>query len=171
MNEEVWKDIKGYEGLYQVSNLGRIKSLIFWSNVNKKFYPRKKIMKLGKNKQGYLVVVLCKNKIQTGKNVHRLVAEAFIPNINNLPEVNHKDENPSNNRVDNLEWCDHRYNINYGTRGKKAIQYDLQGNFIKEWNSAKEASDKLGISANSICSCRSGKLNSAGGYKWKYKKQ
>ena len=141
---------------------------MFYNNVHNKYYKRDKIMKLGTNYQGYKTIILCKNKIQTGKNVHRLVAEAFIENPYNLEEVNHKDENPSNNNVDNLEWCSHKYNINYGIRGKKTIQYDLQGNKIKEWNSAKEASDKLVISANSICSCRAGKLKMAGGYIWTY---
>lgn len=169
MELEEWRDIKDYEGLYQVSNLGRVKSLIFWSNVHKKFFKREKIMKFGRNKQGYLTVVLCKDKIQTGKNVHRLVAEAFIPNPRKLQEINHKDENPSNNCVDNLEWCTHKYNINYGIRGKKVIQYDLKGNKIKEWNSAVEASKKTKICAGSICKCRSGSYKTAGGYIWKYK--
>lgn len=154
--------------MYQVSNLGRVKSLVFYSNVHKKYYKRDKIMKTGKNYQGYKTIILCKEGIQTGKNVHRLVAEAFIENPYNLKEINHKDENPSNNNVENLEWCSHKYNVNYGVRGKKAIQYDLKGNKIKEWNSAKEASDKLGISINSICSCRAGKLKTAGGYIWTY---
>ena len=113
--EEIWKDIEGYEGLYQVSNLGRVKS-----------FPRKgthttkeRILKLTKSNKNYVIVILKNNYIQKAKSVHRLVAEAFIPNPNNLPQVNHKDENKLNNKVDNLEWCDNIYNCNYGTRNKR----------------------------------------------------
>lgn len=155
-------------GLYEVSNKGRVRSLMFWSNVHKKSYERIKIMKFGRNSQGYCTVVLSKNKVEKGMNVHRLVAEAFIPNPNKYKEVNHKDENPSNNCVENLEWCTHKYNINYGIRGKKAVQYDLQGNKIKEWNSAKDASEALGIQPTAICCCRSGRIKTAGGFKWTY---
>ena len=160
--------LKVMNGFYEVSNKGRVRSLIFWSNVHKRNYKRIKIMKFGKNALGYCTVILSRNKVEIGKNIHRLVAEAFIPNPKNLPEVNHIDENPSNNCVENLEWCTHKYNINYGIRGKKAIQYDLQGNKIKEWNSAKEASDFLNIKPTAICSCRSGKRKTAGGFKWTY---
>ena len=108
-----WKDIPGYEGLYQVSNLGEIKSL------NYRNTGKEKIIKPRKNKGGYLRVVLCKNGKQKDFLVHRLVAIAFIPNHNNYNQVNHKDENPSNNNVNNLEWCTSKYNSNYGNRNKK----------------------------------------------------
>ena len=108
-----WKDIPGYEGLYQVSNLGEIKSL------NYRNTGKEKIIKPRKNKGGYLRVVLCKNGKQKDFLVHRLVAVAFIPNHNNYNQVNHKDENPSNNNVNNLEWCTSKYNSNYGNRNKK----------------------------------------------------
>lgn len=168
MKKKYGKTLKDMNGLYQVSNLGRVKSLVFWSNVHKKFYKREKIMKLGKNEQGYQTVVLCRNKVQTGKNIHRLVAEAFIENPYNLQEVNHKDENPSNNKVNNLEWCDHKYNINYGSRGRRIDQYDLENNFIQTWKNAGEASRNLNISENSIRYVCRHKLNKAGNFIWRY---
>lgn len=155
-------------GLYEVSNKGRVRSLRFWSNVHKKSYERIKIMKFGKNALGYCTVILTRNKIKTGKNVHRLVAEAFIDNPNNYNEVNHIDENPSNNCVENLEWCSHKYNINYGNRGRKISQYTLQGEFVKEWKSAGEAGRETKISENSIRYVCRGLLNKAGNFIWRY---
>lgn len=109
---EIWRDIPNYEGLYQISNLGRVKSL----NFNKT-----KIRKT-QSKKRYITVNLSKDGKTKYYLVHRLVAEAFIPNPNNYPCVNHKDENPSNNHVDNLEWCTHEYNMSYGTRSKRVIE-------------------------------------------------
>ena len=139
---EVWKPIKGYENLYEVSNLGNIKSLsreIITSN-NKKYFTKCKILKKDISNKGYYRVIFKINKKSKHYSVSRLVAEAFIPNPNNLPCVNHKDENPLNNCVSNLEWCTHKYNMNYGTRNQrisknkrnkeKINQYDLQGNYI-----------------------------------------
>lgn len=105
---EQWKDIENYEGLYQVSDEGRVR------NISKNPY---KLMKPHYNQRGYLLVALSKNGLPLHKLVHRLVAEAFIPNPNNLPQVNHKDEKKDNNQVLNLEWCDNKYNSRYGTRG------------------------------------------------------
>lgn len=105
MNNEIWKDIEGYEGLYQISNKGRVKS----------FHGKGRIMKLGTHPLGYKLATLTKDGEQNTKQVHRLVAQAFIPNPENLPVINHKDENPSNNNVKNLEWCTQKYNLNYGT--------------------------------------------------------
>jgi hypothetical protein len=107
--QEVWKDVEGYEGYYQVSNLGRVKSLILF----------KKILKPYPDKDGYFQVVLYRNKTRRLKRVHRLVAQAFIPNENNLPIINHKDEDKANPRMDNLEWCTVRYNSSYGNRVEK----------------------------------------------------
>ena len=105
--EEIWKDIEGYEGLYQISNLGRV-----WS-VRKEIYRKPTIV------SGYYGVSLTKDGQFDIFTIHRLVAKAFIPNPLNLPQVNHKDENKLNNRVDNLEWCTAKYNSNYGSRNSK----------------------------------------------------
>ena len=101
---EEWKEIPGYEGLYEVSNMGNVRNI-----------RRNTLLRLSKDCYGYTQVSLYKNSIRTGLRVHRLVAQAFLSNPDNLPQVNHKDEDKSNNRVDNLEWCDSKYNLNYGT--------------------------------------------------------
>ena len=111
--KEEWRDIKGYEGKYQVSNLGRVKSL----NYNRT--GKENILSSTPDKGGYLIVNLYKKGKRRGFSVHKLVALHFIPNLNNFSEVNHKDENKSNNCVENLEWCDRKYNVNYGTRNKR----------------------------------------------------
>ena len=114
---EVWRDIKGFEGLYQVSNLGRIKSLPRFVRCKQGAFrkTRERIMVVIPDKKGYCSVTLCKPNIQERWLVHRLVAQAFIPNPLGLKLINHKDENPLNCCVENLEWCTHKYNINYGT--------------------------------------------------------
>lgn len=111
---EEWRKIVGYEGLYEVSSLGRVRSLDKYDSINR-FYEGR-ILKLFADRLGYLSVVLYSNSKRKHYLVHRLVAEAFILNPDNLPQVNHRDENPSNDNVDNLEWCDGKYNVNYGTR-------------------------------------------------------
>lgn len=116
--KEIFKDILGYEGLYQVSNLGNVKSM--YTN---------KILSAATKKRGYQYVNLYKDKLSKMHQIHRLVATAFIPNPNNLPIVNHKDEDPTNNKAENLEWCTHTYNINYGTATKKIRQSRLGNNF------------------------------------------
>ena len=165
MNKEVWKDIKGYEGKYQVSNLGRVKSLI--DNQGKQ-----RTMILKQSCEKYCKVTLLKNSKQKRFRVHRLVAEAFIPNPNNYLYINHKDENPKNNVVDNLEWCTMAYNNTYGHRlknvCKKVGQYDLQGNLIKVWNSFMDIQRELGFSNSSINSCCKGRRKTAGGFIWRY---
>ena len=107
---EEWRDIEGYEGLYQVSNEGRVR------NISKNPY---KMMKPHYNQRGYCQVALSKNNKYIMAAIHRLVAKAFIPNPSNLPQVNHKDEKKDNNIVENLEWCDNKYNSRYGTRGER----------------------------------------------------
>lgn len=171
--EEIWKDIQGYEGKYQISNLGRVKSLNYHRSCKEGF------IKMHDNKHGYLCVSL------NGKmfGVHRLVSQAFIENPENLPQVNHIDENKYNNCVSNLEWCDSKYNNNYGThiqRGlltriinnrktapKKIDQYSLDGKFIKTWNSGTELV-KCGFHQGNICNCCNGQRKTSKGYIWKY---
>ncbi|MBO6272866.1 NUMOD4 motif-containing HNH endonuclease [bacterium] len=118
--QEVWKDVEGYVGFYQVSNFGRVKScarkISAGEGSNHKYNTLTERL-LSLNSSGkYCQVIMCKNGIAKAKTVHRLVAEAFIPNPNNLPCVNHKDENPLNNCVDNLEWCTYKYNNEYNNR-------------------------------------------------------
>lgn len=151
---EEWKDIEGYEGLYQVSNEGRVKSLhreIIYKDGRKKTIPEKILHNLLSD-LGYYHVMLSKNGIPKRYKVHRLVAKAFIPNPNNLLIINHKDENPKNNAVNNLEWCTQGYNVRYGTMiersrktqlnredlSKKVGQYTLDGCLLETFKSASE---------------------------------
>lgn len=170
MKTEVWKPVLGYNSLYEVSSLGRVRSL-----------PRRgttgRILKPAKVRKGYLQVLLCKDGTEKWHKVHRLVAQAFIPNPNNYPCVNHRDENPENNCVDNLEWCDYSYNNTYGTRIKKILakttkpilQIDSCGNIIKEWSSNREVCRVLGYNTGSLSMCCNGKRKTAYGFFWKYK--
>lgn len=158
----MWKDIINYEGKYKINKCGDIYSM----RTNKLIKPV--------IRNNYLAVGLwCNGKVQM-KSVHRLVAEAFIPNPDNLPYVNHINENKTDNRVENLEWCDAKYNANYGTRNKKisgynsqsVAQYDLNGNFIKKFDSIKEAAEELGKSDYSIRACLYGKYKTGHNYIW-----
>ena len=115
---EEWKNIIGYEGLYEVSNKGNVRNV-----------RRNTLLKLSKNNYGYINVYLYKNGIRTGFRVHRLVALTFIPNPDNLPQVNHKDEDKNNNSVDNLEWCDHKYNVNYGHRTENSLNTRVKNGY------------------------------------------
>lgn len=168
--KEIWKDIEGYEGLYKISNMGNVKSL------NYNHTGKEGILKNYKDTGGYLFIGLFKDGKRKNCIIHRLVAEAFIPNPDNLPEVNHKDENKSNNRADNLEWCSRQYNNTYNDRAKKAgkkiskpvIGINKVSGLILEFPSAMEAERKLGVSNSSIIQCCKGKKNSAGGFYWKY---
>lgn len=176
---EIWKDYT-YEGktYYKVSNYGRCKSItrtrLLFNGVP--CVQVGKIIKASKDNKGYYSYHLSHDGKRVVQRVHRLVALCFIPNPDNLPFINHKDENPSNNRVDNLEWCSHEYNINYGTRTERARksvsksieQFDLDGNYIKTWESLAEASKTLNISRGTLCSCLKGIIKSCGGYQWKY---
>ena len=121
---EVWKDIPEYEGLYQASTLGRIKSLKRYYKTGRgglQLLPER-IRKLSIKRTGYVEVALCKNGVHRCFLVHRIIGKLFVPNPNNYEEINHKDENLKNNCADNLEWCDHSYNINYGTRTERAVK-------------------------------------------------
>ena len=167
---EIWKDIEGYEGLYQISNLGRVKSL----NYNKRGFER--ILKNKTGSRGYFNVNLSKDGKSKNINVHRIVATHFIPNPDNLPQVNHKDENKQNNCVENLEWCTAEYNNTYGSRLEKSansksipiIQFTKDWEFVRKWNSARIAEYTLGLNIGSVCLCLKGKHKSTGGYKWGY---
>ena len=179
MKEEVWKDIEGYEGYYQISNMGRVKSLerTVWNKGRGCYITvSEKIRKGRDNGYGYLYVGLSKDGKVKQCRINRLVSQAFIPNPNNLPEVNHKDENPKNNRVENLEWCDRSYNVNYGTRNKKAAEktskpvfsVDKDSGLIMWWASIHEAERCTGINRGNIWSCLKGRQKSAGNHIWFY---
>ena len=170
MKEEIWKDIDGYEGLYQISNMGRVRSLDRFVNQGKIYrFCTGSIIKPGVSEKGYNRVDLHKNGKTKHCKVHRLVAEAFIPNPDNLPIINHKDECKTNNHVDNLEWCSVSYNNTYGCRiEKKVYQYSLDGEFIKEWQSCKEVQRQLGHQPSRISECCNCKTKTAYGYIWKY---
>ena len=170
---ETWKEIAGYEGLYEVSDLGRVKSLK---------YGKEKILKPGKDTRGYLNVILFKDGKSKNSKVHRLVAEAFIPNPNNLDTVNHKDEVKTNNTVTNLEWMSIKDNNNYGTRNKRVAESHINhpslskqvqmfdkstGELLATFHSTHEAERVTGINQSNISKCCLGKLKSAGGYVWR----
>lgn len=167
--EEIWKDIENYEGLYQISNLGRVKSLKF---------GKERIMKPIIGNKEYLFVVFHKDGKYKHHRIHRLVAQAFLSNPNNLPQVNHKDENKQNNSVFNLEWCDNKYNMNYGTRNervakllsKQVYQYDKNMNLIKIWESTQECA-RNGFSGSHISECCYGLRKHSNGFIWSYEKR
>ena len=162
---EIWKDVKGYEGKYQVSSFGRVKS----------FARNGRILKPALNKNGYLLVNLWNNNHSKSFYVHRLVAEAFIPNPLNLRFVNHKDECKTNNFVENLEWCTKDYNESYGTRNQRISekhnvaveQYDLEGNLIKVFESQSIAAKELGTYQGNISACCLGKQKQHKGFVFK----
>lgn len=186
---EEWRDVKGWEGYYKVSNLGRIMSY------DKKVKARGvgyrvikgRILKPTPNLNGYLYISLHNKNRGIKTYVHKIVAMTFIPNPNGLSEINHKDENKQNNCVDNLEWCTHAYNMNYGTanyrRGlkfrnnkiysKPVVQFSLEGNYLNEYPSASEATRQVGnpkSNSTSILGVCRGENYSAFGYLWKFKK-
>lgn len=167
IKEEIWKDIEEYENLYQVSSIGRVKSLNYNHTTGKD-----RILKPAKDIYGYLYVSLCKQgKIKTHR-IHRLVAEAFIPNPNNFPQVNHKNEDKTNNYVSNLEWCDRKYNCNYGTRNKriaeKCSKQVLCVETGKIYPSTHQVEKQLGFAHQNIVNACIGKRKTCGGFHWKY---
>ena len=155
------KDIKGYEGLYAITSCGKV-----WS------YRAQKFLSQRKNNDGYLLVNLYKNGTMKTYSVHRLVAEAYIPNPENKTEINHKDENKEHNWLSNLEWTTHKENINYGTRTTKAAAKLSKPVYCEELNkvfsSTIEAAHQLGIDQGSISKCCRGKRKTCGGYTWRY---
>ena len=189
-NIEIWKPVVGYEGVYEVSSFGRIRSLdritsyISRTREGKEYTTththKGKLMKQHNNQFGYKVIALRKDGKYRTYMVHRLVADAFLSNPNNYPVVNHKDENKQNNCVENLEWCTQQYNINYGSGNIRRIdtrnqnksyhyqrevgQYTLDGVLIKKYPSASDT----GYCRESIRDCCNGRQKTAYGYKWGY---
>lgn len=168
--KEIWKDIKGFEGRYMVSNLGRVKSIKY------RHHNKIEILKQENNNNYKRVCLFTKDGKRKHFKVHKLVAMTFIPNPNNYNEINHKDENPHNNCVINLEWCNRSYNINYGNRNKKVaiknnksiLQFDKDNNFIKQYDSITEVENKFNFNRSNIIACLKNRILSAYGYKWKY---
>ena len=170
--EEIWKEVPGWEGYYEASNLGNIRRM-----------KNQRMLKPKTNKGGYLYVGLTRNNKTQWFFVHRLIASAFLPNPGNLPFINHKSEVKTDNSLANLEWCDTKYNNNYGTRNerisernkatsnKKAVQQcDMDGNVLAVYESQKEAERATGIAQRNISNCCRGLEHhlSVGGYKWKF---
>lgn len=169
--QEFWKPIKGYEGLYEISTQGKVKSL------NYRGLGVEGTLSEASLSAGYKYVVLSKNGVTSNKLIHRLVAEAFLPNLQSLPEINHIDENKGNNHRSNLEWCTHKYNSNYGTRlsrfketrrnnakGFKAVKCSNG----KTYSSTKEAARELGLFASNIRNQLIGKYKQVKGLTFEY---
>ena len=174
LDNEEWRPVVGYENLYEISSCGRLKSL---------YHKIPFIVRTKTTRKGRINANLHRNGKYSSFGIHVLVAKAFIPNPNNLTEINHKDENPQNNNVENLEWCSHEYNMHYGTiyqrisskltncktTSKPVAQYKLNGEFIRIWPSIREVKRTLYIKGwKTICSACNGKSHSAAGYQWRY---
>lgn len=169
--EEVWKDVPGYEGYYQASDLGRIRGVTrFVPAGNTKRKIKGKVISQFENNQGYYRVGLNKNGKTQHKYVHRLVGETFLPNPNRYPTINHKDENPKNNRADNLEWCTQEYNNLYTKEvyGKKpVVGQNIETGKIIKFESIQAAA-RAGY--YNISSVLKGNRNHSKGYAWTYDK-
>ena len=179
MTKEVWRDIEGYEGLYQVSSEGRVKSLErklpHWRGGERT--QKERILKGTPDKDGYLKVGLYgSTRKQKWFQVHRLVGEAFIRNPDEKPQINHINEIKTDNRACNLEWCTCKQNINHGSRnervakalGKPIGQYKLDGQLIKVWPSTAIAERETGFNQGSIWGVANGRYKQAYGFIWKY---
>lgn len=169
--EEIWKDVEGYEGLYQVSNLGNVKRIRFINKNVNVIRERSKAQKI--RKDGYLEVALYKNSNGKSIQVHRLVAKAFIPNPENKPQVNHIDGNKQNNNVENLEWVSISENALHSARQlrknvRKVEQYDLKGRYLATYSSITIAGEINGIREGSIANVLTGRRRKTYGYKWRY---
>lgn len=173
--QEIWKSIKGFEGRYEVSDKGRVKSLerVVMRNDGRKQIINERILKGRPNTNGYLMVALYDDKSkQKSCCIHRLVCETFIEPVEGKNEVNHKDEDKTNNAVCNLEWCTRKENINYGTRNqrtsKPVAQFTKSGEFVKLHQSVHSAGRSLGIYYQNICACANGRTKTAYGFIWKH---
>ena len=187
MREE-WRPVEGWEGLYEVSNMNRVKSVerTVWDNRGYYKIVAERFLKPGKNRSGYLYVALWKDGKAKYYLVHRLVATAFCENPEGYTEVNHIDEDKTNNCADNLEWCSRSYNLTYNGRAKKVgkksaekltnhpktskpiIGIDVRTGLIVEFASVHEAEREIGIHHSNIIKCCKGKANSCGGFYWMY---
>ena len=176
---EIWKPIKDYEDCYEISNEGRVRSKDRYVKVcgNGKRLIKGQIIKPNICVNGYYEVMLSRNKQRKVLLLHRLVAMHFIDNPMGFPEVNHKDENITNNHVDNLEWCTSKYNANYGTRNQRCMekiikkpvrQLTLDGKLIAVYPMISDAMRKTGIDESQIIRVCKGKNITAGGFKWEY---
>jgi hypothetical protein len=178
---EVWKDIAGYEGLYQVSNMGRVRSLDRMVKGRYSPYLQKgRVLRYSfarHAKLKYKEVTLCKSGKLKTHLIHRLVAQAFVPNLGGYDVVNHLDENTLNNKSDNLEWCTQKHNINYGTglqrrsatRKIPVLQYSKNGDFLAEYPSQRDAAQATNGSFQAIGQCCLGHIPSSGGFIWRHK--
>lgn len=177
---EEWRPIVGFEGLYEVSNTGivrtqgrTIEAVRNGTTYTKSYPPR--TMAISNGKGGYQILCLYKNGKHYNKSLHRLVAETFIPNPGNLPQINHKDENILNNHADNLEWCDAKYNCNYGKRTEKSIAPKRKpvgcykdGALVKTFVSQAQAGREMGVESSGISMCCNGKIPHFHGYEWRF---
>ena len=178
MSKEIWKDIFGYEGLYQVSDQGRVKSLERKVRHGRgiDLTIKERILKPGTDRGGYLRVGLCDGGKQKTFKVHRLVCEAFHENPDNKPQVNHLNEIKTDNRACNLEWSTAKENCNHGThneriaktRSKPVGQFTLDGKLLKTWTSAMEAGKQIGFNYSHVSEVANGKRKTAYGFIWKY---
>lgn len=180
MKNEVWKDVPNYEGIYKASNFGRIKMVkrTLTDSLGKKINKKEHILK-PRTGNRYYMIALYKNGKREDLLLHRVIAQTFIPNPENKPFVNHKDENCFNNCSDNLMWCTQKENMNWGTINermsknskskRKVNQYDMDGNLIKQWDCMTDFYKSKGLKLKTgIIECCKGRRQSHMGYKWKY---
>lgn len=178
---EEWRDIRDYEGIYQISNFGRLRSLDREICITEKSGRAYKYLKRGRIIspgicRGYLNTTLCNGDMRKTQYVHRLVASAFLPNPENLPEINHKDRNPLNNRVENLEWCSRYYNTHYdgaierqhATIRKKVRQRTLDGKIVAEFPSVCDASKQTGVHKSLIAKVANGMFKQGKSFIWEF---
>ena len=177
MIEEIFKDIEGYEGLYKISNQGRVLSLGNGNSYNSN-NSKERILKPAKDKDGYLRVSLFKQGKRKLYLIHRLVAQAFLSNLDNLEQVNHKNEIKTDNRVENLEFCDALYNNNFGSHNQRVAESNknhpnkskkvLCVETGKTYLSAHQVQREFGFDFSNISKCCTGRLKTCGGYTWRY---